>query len=120
MAFVDALLHVKDALITDTFGGADIAVIDKPVFITEEFYMDDIKSITFSGLQAHLKFKKDVLDLSGNGNNGTITGTETYTPGIIDKAFDFDGSTRINLANEANFDFLTDEVTPQSVSFWVK
>lgn len=78
-----------------------------------------------SKLVAFLPFDLDVLDAS-NSNDGTVTGTETYVtfdPEIssthpIRKAFSFNGSSYITLANESNFDF--DRYNAFSISFWVK
>ena len=67
------------------------------------------------GLVAQLKFNDDVTDTYGN--NGTVTGTETYVAGKIDKAFSFNGSTEVTLANESNFDF--ERTDPFSIAFWV-
>lgn len=74
--------------------------------------------VRFDNLQAYIKMNDDVTDSSGNSNNGTVVGSELYTDGKLDKGFDYNGSTRINLANEANFD--RDINQPFSWSFWVK
>ena len=76
-------------------------------------------------LVAFLPFDYDVLDAS-NSNDGTVTGTETYidfAPEISSthpcrKAFSFNGSSYITLANESNFDF--DYTNTFSVAFRVK
>ena len=72
------------------------------------------------GLQALIKFDNDLLDSTLNLNNGTLTGTSKFVQGIFndDKAFSFNGSSRINLANEGNFDYT--QTDPFSVSFWIK
>lgn len=74
-------------------------------------------------LVAYLPMDYDTLDAS-NSNDGTITGTETYVDGPeissthpLRKAFSFNGSTYITLANESNFDF--DKTDPFSTSFWI-
>ena len=41
-------------------------------------------------------FEGNVNDFSGNSNNGTVNGTDTYVDSISGKAFDFDGSTQID------------------------
>lgn len=66
---------------------------------------------------AMLKMDDDVTDSIGS-NDGTVTGTTTYVDGVMGKAFSFDGSSRITLANESNFDFETTD--PFSVSCWMK
>jgi len=72
----------------------------------------------------YLPFDLDTLDASNN-NDGTITGTETYVDGPeissshpMRKAFSFNGSTYITLANESNFDL--DRTSAMSWSFWIK
>jgi len=70
-------------------------------------------------LQSLIDFNDDVLDGTLNANNGTWTGTETYTGGFFnsDKAGKFNGSSRVNLANETNFDY--DIADPFSIVFWI-
>ena|SRR3990167_6332915 len=76
-------------------------------------------------LVAYLPMDYDVRDAS-NSNHGTVTGTETYvdhSPEIssthpLRKAFSFNGSSYITLANESNFDF--ERTSNFSISFWIK
>jgi hypothetical protein len=76
-------------------------------------------------LIAYFPMDLDVFDAM-NSNDGTVIGTETYvtfSPEIsstrpLRKAFDFDGSTYITLANESNFDF--NRTDTFSFSAWVK
>src|SRR3990167_11560177 len=76
-------------------------------------------------LVAYLPMDYDVRDAS-NSNHGTVTGTETYvdhSPEIssthpLRKAFSFNGSSYITLANESNFDF--ERTNPFTLSFWTK
>ena len=76
-------------------------------------------------LLAYFPFDYDVNDAM-NSNDGTVTGTTTYidfSPEIssthpVRKAFSFNGSSYITLANESNFDF--DYTNTFSVAFWVK
>lgn len=56
-----------------------------------------------SNLVALYRFEDDVSDGYGI-NGGTVTGTTTYIAGRFGKGFSFNGSTRIDLANEGNFD----------------
>jgi len=64
------------------------------------------------------KFENNVLDSTGT-NHGIVTGNEKYTTGKIGiNAFDFDGSTHIELTNESNFDFSS--TNSFSASFWIK
>lgn len=73
-------------------------------------------------LICYLPFDLDTLDAS-NSNDGTVTGTETYVDGPeissthpMRKAFSFNASTYITLANESNFDL--DRTNTMSFSFW--
>ena len=94
-------------------------------FTNTEKTLGDYDVVDNTGkLVAFLPFDYDVLDASNN-NDGTITGTETYVDGPeissthpMRKAFSFNGSTYITLANESNFDF--EHTNAFSVSFWVK
>jgi len=70
----------------------------------------------------YLPFDLDTLDAS-NSNDGTVSGTETYVDGPeissthpMRKAFSFNASTYITLANESNFDL--DRTNTMSFSFW--
>ncbi|MBA4718584.1 MAG: hypothetical protein HRO68_05635 [Nitrosopumilus sp.] len=54
---------------------------------------------------AYFGFDGNVNDYSGNQNHGTITGSEQYRSGPMGTAFNMDGSSRITLDNESNFDF---------------
>lgn len=55
-----------------------------------------------------------VSDASGNGNDGYVSGTATWTDGEIDGAFEFDGSSNITLPNSLG---LTSD--KGSVSLWL-
>jgi len=75
--------------------------------------------------QLWLSFDSDVIDKSGNDNNGTVSGTTTFIDdpnrffdGRYKKAFDFNGTTQINIANEADFDRTNAHAF--SISFWAK
>ena len=71
-------------------------------------------------LQAHLRLDNTALDETANNNDGTWTGTETYstTNKIVGShSGTFNGSSRINLANEGNFDKDFNQVF--SMSSWI-
>ena len=94
-------------------GGSGIVIIR---YLTSSSIVATGGTVTVTdGLVAQLKFNDDVTDTYGN--NGTVTGTETYVAGKIDKAFSFNGSSYITLANESNFDF--ERTDPFSIAFWV-
>jgi len=72
------------------------------------------------------KFDGDLLDSSGNGNNGALNtiaggssadGTAIYVTGVDGQAFDFNGSTHIETA-DTPFDFEFDK--PFSLATWLK
>lgn len=79
---------------------------------------------SYDKLIAYIPFDYDVLDAMNN-NDGTVTGTTTWTDGPqingdggMRKAFDFNGSSYVTLANESNFDFNYSNTF--SISSWVK
>lgn len=77
---------------------------------------------TATGMVMHMGFESNVKDTTGNGNDGTVTGTATYTRGANGgQAFKFDGSTYITLPStrENYFDF-GHTPTQQSMAFWIK
>lgn len=92
---------------------ADVQVWDKELSLTEVLRIRNepqlLSNHTLDGV---------VTDSEGD-NDGTVTGTTSYTSGPKNsKAFDLDGSSYITLANESNFDF--EHTQPFSFSFWVK
>ena len=78
-----------------------------------------LETTDIQGLVSHIPFEHDMLDAFAS-NNGTLgAGTEQYVRGKVGRfAFDFNGSTYINVANEGNFD--TELTAKFSVSFWMK
>ena len=73
-----------------------------------------------TGSLIDLKFNGDVLDASGNVNNGAVTGTTTFTTGqdtIASHAFSFNGSTTVNQSDATVANFTSSDF---SISFWVK
>ena len=105
--------------------------------VTDKFYkgeMDDARVYAFEltagqvdtlydsfvlSALANYQFEDNLLDSTGNGNTGSINigGTETYVAGKIGQAFDFLGSTHIEIS-DAPFSFdRTDEFT---LSAWIK
>lgn len=79
---------------------------------------------SYDKLIAYIPFDYDVLDAM-NSNDGTVTGTTTWADGPqingdggLRKAFDFNGSSYVTLANESNFDF--NRTDTFSISAWVK
>ncbi len=62
-----------------------------------------------------LSFEENLEDTSGKGNNGTMTGTETYVEGVVGKALQFNGKSYVDLGTST--DLQPENLT---VSFWLK
>ena len=62
--------------------------------------------------------KGTLLDETINNNDGTATGTTTYVDGKHARAFSFNDSTYITLANETQFDF--ERTSSFSMGGWIK
>ena len=71
------------------------------------------------GLLAAYGFDGDVLDTSGNGNNGTVMGTPGYAQGVVGQALDLpgDGASYVDLG--ANPLFGMQETNQMTVATWV-
>lgn len=68
-------------------------------------------------LVAHYTFDDHVNDISGNGNNGTLVGTDySYTNGKIGKCIHFNATSRITTPVK----LMDSTGSPFSVSFWFK
>ncbi|MFD0894848.1 alkaline phosphatase family protein [Luteolibacter ambystomatis] len=72
-------------------------------------------------LVLHLPFEGSTLDMSGHGNNGTVSGTPAYTTGRTGQCLQFTDTTSphqyVNLGQPTDFQFsATDSFT---VSVWV-
>ncbi len=68
-------------------------------------------------LVAYYEFENDVLDSSGNGNDGTVNGNPTFVDGMIGTALEFDGDgDYIDCGNNPIL-AITDAV---SISAWIK
>jgi hypothetical protein len=75
------------------------------------------QATTTSGRVAYWKFNENVADSSGNGNNGTISGTATWKNGVDGKALYFNGSTVVNVSTMNNFPA---GMQPYTIEAWVK
>lgn len=61
------------------------------------------ESTDLYGLKGYWKFEDDVLDSSGQGNNGTIYGNPQFVNGKVDRCLSFDGSgDYVNCGNDDN------------------
>ncbi len=65
------------------------------------------------GLMAFYALDSDVLDSSGNGNNGTIMGNPTFVEGVVGMALQFDGDDYVETGNTQN-------LANWTISAWVK
>jgi len=77
----------------------------------------DVQSVSLNDSKVlGLSFEGNVLDNSGKGNNGTITGTANYVEGVNGgKALALNGATSLNMG--VSTDLQPENLT---VSFWVK
>jgi len=71
-------------------------------FETEKASLE-VKDPQPTNLIAHIKFNDDVVDSKGD-NHGTVTGTTTFVDAKKGRAFSFNATSYVTLANEANFD----------------
>lgn len=68
------------------------------------------------GLMAYYQFNGNLLDSSGNGNNGTLQGSISYSTGMLDSGAYFNGSSYITVANSSSLT-LNNQLT---ISAWVR
>ena len=70
------------------------------------------------GLVAYYPLENDVLDSSGNGNNGTIVGAPTFVDGPVGlgMAMEFDGESYVDVGNDASLDI----TGPISMGIWIR
>ena len=70
-----------------------------------------------STLRGWWQFENNVLDSSGNANNGTPTGTPTYVTGRVGQAISLNGTTQyVTVADAASLDL----TTGMTLSTWIK
>ena len=69
-------------------------------------------------LLLHYEFDGNVNDSSTQDNHGTLTGTPSFPPGKIGQAIELDGSTYVEVPNQATYDF--DSGDPFSIALWFK
>jgi|GEM_PF-578011 len=65
------------------------------------------------GLVAYYALENDVLDGSGNGNDGTIMGDPTFVEGVVGMALEFDGDDYVDTAN-------VDDLAVWTIACWAK
>ena len=79
-----------------------------------------IAQIPQNGLVANYQFNGNVIDASGNGNNGTVNGATLTTDrlGNANSAYSFNGSTDyIDIPHSSSLTFTANAI---SISFWAK
>ncbi|HEV3486786.1 MAG TPA: LamG-like jellyroll fold domain-containing protein, partial [Vicinamibacterales bacterium] len=74
-----------------------------------------------SSLVGHWKFDEgsnnNAADSSGNGANGTLMNSPSWTSGILGSALTFNGTNRVSIPNQASW---TTPSSKYTVAFWVK
>ncbi len=102
-------------------GTVDEAMIYNRVLSTGEVrYLAGYRAMIDPGtdaLIAHYPLDIDVLDASGNGNDGTINGDPNFVEGMVGMAMEFDGDGDFIDCGNAPILALTDAV---SISAWIK
>ncbi len=95
-----------------------LVVCELAFHLTRRIYRkNSLPRILYGAPTTNIQFEGDVIDVT-SVNDGTWTGTETYTFGKMGQAGDFDGSSFVTLANESAFDYTY--ASKFSVSLWVK
>jgi hypothetical protein len=74
--------------------------------------------ISLASLGAYYRFNGNSIDSSGNGLNGTNTGTPTYSPGKFGDAIDLNGTSQFVTVNDSAF--LEGSSGDISVFGWIK
>jgi len=116
-------IYDYSGVLQKTYESANVKSIFPIAAIDFEQHVNDIVgdnngTINDPNLKLRMKFNGDILDESGLDNNGTIVaGTTKYVPRKDGLAFDFDGSTYMDLDNETNFD--RERTDPFSFSVWI-
>lgn len=82
------------------------------------FRQNNQPRISYGAPRTHIQFEENVKDKGVQNNDGVWSGTESYVSARIGDGGDFNGSSRVTLANESNFDFDKDDKF--SVSLWIK
>ncbi len=65
------------------------------------------------GLVAYFPLDNDVLDASGNGNDGIVDGDPAFVEGVVGMAMEFDGDDHVDTGN-------TDDLAVWTIACWAK
>ncbi len=102
------------------FGTYNLSAEGEKMFLNAVKYMIPVKPVDpgTDGLVAFYALENDVLDGSGNGNDGTIVGNPTYVegPAGYGMAMEFDGESYVDCGNDASLDI----TGPISMSIWIR
>ncbi len=84
------------------------------------FSMNAFCQIPTNGLVAHYPFDGNANDLTGNGNNGTVSGAVLSNDrfGNPNSAYSFNPNDYIEVVDNSQFDFQA--LNEMSISFWMK
>jgi hypothetical protein len=87
---------------------------------TGTMYFDDIRlnrpqqvDPGTDGLVAYYQLDNDVLDGSGNGNDGIVDGDPIFVEGVVGMAMEFDGDDHVDTGN-------TDDLAVWTIACWAK
>ena len=100
----------------------DVRIYDRALSEGELLYLAGARAKPVDpgtdGLAAFYALENDVLDGSGNSNNGTIVGAPTYVEGLAGygMAMEFDGESYVDCDNDASLDI----PGPISMGLWIR
>jgi hypothetical protein len=108
---------------TEAFNGLldEVAIYNRALSTGEIRYLAGYRAPVdpgSDGLVAFYALENDVLDSSGNGNDGTIVGAATFVdgPAGYGMAMEFDGESYIDCGNDASLDV----TGPISIALWIR
>ena len=93
-------------------------VFRKIAFLVAIFMLAVSYAYGGDGLVLYLPFNGDVMDASGNGNDGVVVGNASWVNGKFDKAMVFDGATYVEVADKPNSGL--DNVPGLTIELWAK
>jgi hypothetical protein len=100
----------------------DVRIYDRALSEGELLYLAGARATPVDpgtdGLAAFYALENDVLDGSGNSNDGTIVGAPTFVDGLAGygMAMEFDGESYVDVGNDASLDI----PGPISIALWIR
>jgi hypothetical protein len=100
----------------------DVRIYDRALSEGELLYLAGARATPVDpgtdGLAAFYALENDVLDGSGNSNDGTIVGAPTFVDGLAGygMAMEFDGESYVDVGNDASLDI----PGPISMGLWIR